>query len=210
MAKAQRHPLEALTEYLPENTFEEVVHYLQTYKVQLTITRARTSILGNYRNAYGNSHHRISINGNLNPYSFLITLLHELAHLLTFEQYHHRVSPHGKEWKNSYSSLLKVFLIKKIFPEDIAREINQSLHNPGASSCSEPDLMRVLKKYDPHMEGLHFVEQLNPGDWFVTRDNKIYRLDQKQRTRYLCTQYKTGKQYLFNGLYEVKKIERQD
>lgn len=206
MAKAQRQPMSALDDYLPEQTASDVIHYLQTYKVQLTITQARTSILGNYRNAHGNHHHRISVNGNLNKYSFLITLLHELAHLLTFERYQHRVAPHGKEWKQQYASILAVFLKKNVFPEDIHKEIERSLHNPGASSCSEPELMRVLKTYDPPSDGLVFIEQLKPGDWFVTRDNLCFQMGTKRRTRYLCTQFKTGKQYLFNGLYEVKPI----
>lgn len=208
MAKAQRHPLSELNNYLPEKTFEDVVAYLQKYRVKLTITRARRSILGDYRNAHGEQNHRISINGNLNPYGFLITLLHELAHLVTFEAHRHRVQPHGREWKDNYAGILKVFLQKKVFPEDIAQELNRSLHNLGASSCSEPGLMRVLKKYDNDAVGLHLVEEVQPGQWFVTRDNKIYKMEKKMRTRFLCTAYPSGKQYLFNGLYEVKIMER--
>jgi predicted SprT family Zn-dependent metalloprotease len=63
--------------------------------------------------------HRISVNGNLNKFSFLITLLHELAHLLAFENYGNRIQAHGKEWKFVYSNLLKDFIDKKIFPPDV-------------------------------------------------------------------------------------------
>src|SRR4051812_30314077 len=113
------HPLHALKTYLPENSFEQVAHFLQHYKVHLTITRQRQSVLGDYRNAVKGKNHRISVNGDLNKFSFLITLLHELAHLLAFEQYSNRVLAHGKEWKLIYSSLLKDFIKKKIFPADI-------------------------------------------------------------------------------------------
>lgn len=207
MAKAERHPLSELGKYLPEDSFEDVVAYLQKYKVKLTITRARRSVLGDYRNAYGDQGHRISVNGNLNPYGFLITLLHELAHLITFEKHRHRVAPHGREWKDNYAGILKIFLEKKVFPADIAHELHSSLHNLGASSCSEPNLMRVLKKYDQDVIGLHLVEDVQPGQWFVTRDNKVYQMEKKMRTRFLCTAYPSGKQYLFNGLYEVKILE---
>lgn len=206
MAKSERQPMSALDNYLPEGTSTDVVRYLQTYKVQLTITRARTSVLGDYRNAHGHQKHRISVNGNLNKYAFLITLLHELAHLFTYERYKHRVPPHGQEWKQEYGSILASFVQKKVFPEDIHREIERTLHNPGASTCSEPGLMRVLKKYDPPSDGLVFIENLKEGDWFVTRDNLCFQMGNKRRTRYLCTQFKTGKQYMFNGLYEVKPI----
>ena len=35
----QEAPLHQLKQYLPEGSFDEVSHYLQHYKVQLTITR---------------------------------------------------------------------------------------------------------------------------------------------------------------------------
>src|ERR1051325_9211095 len=98
----EEHPMYALAAYLPEGAFENVVHYLHLYRVHLTVTKERKSILGDYRNAVNGKNHRITVNGNLNKYAFLITLLHELAHLLTYNQYGHRVVAHGKEWKTLY------------------------------------------------------------------------------------------------------------
>src|SRR5689334_16864616 len=112
------HPLQALADYLPPHTFEAVALYLKPYKVHLTISRERTSILGDYRHAHHERTHRISVNGNLNAYSFLITLLHELAHLLTFDKFGNRVLSHGKEWKTMFSGLLAQFLKNKVFPAD--------------------------------------------------------------------------------------------
>jgi hypothetical protein len=60
MAK-QEAPLHQLKDYLPEGSFEEVSQYLLQYKVQLTITRERKSVLGDYRNSLANKNHRISI-----------------------------------------------------------------------------------------------------------------------------------------------------
>ena len=78
-------PLHSLSSFLPDGAYEGVAQYLQEYKVHLTVTRERKNILGNYRNKIFDKNHRISVNGNLNKYSFLITLLHELAHLLAHE-----------------------------------------------------------------------------------------------------------------------------
>src|SRR6187402_851738 len=125
----QEAPLHQLKQYLPEGSFEEVAHYLQHYKVQLTITRERKSVLGDYRNSFADKNHRISVNGNLNPYAFLITLLHELAHLFTYERFGHRVMAHGQEWKNEFSKVLAQFLLKKIFPPDIQRTLLKTLQN---------------------------------------------------------------------------------
>ena len=207
MAKTVRHPLQALADFLPENTFDDVAAYLQKYSVHLTISQHRASVLGDYRNAVHGQNHRISVNGNLNKYSFLITLLHELAHLLTYEQYKHRVQPHGREWKKWYGEGLFIFLQKKIFPRDIETALRQSLNNPGAGACAEEGLMRVLKNYDnKHPDVLH-VEQINLSEHFKTRDGRVFQRGEKRRTRYFCTEVKTGKIYLFNALYEVKKVE---
>ncbi len=108
-------PLLQLAQYLPDNTYESVTAYLNHYKVHLTVAKIRSSVLGDYRRPIHSKHHRISVNGNLNKYAFLITLLHELAHLITFEKYGHRVLAHGKEWKHIYGQILASFLEKKYF-----------------------------------------------------------------------------------------------
>jgi SprT protein len=133
-------PMEALAEYLPPGTYPHIVDYLHRYKVHLTVSKERASVLGDYRNATQDRHHRISVNGNLNTYAFLITLLHELAHLLTFDKYGHTVQAHGKEWKALFGSLLAQFLQHHVFPEDIRQALQRTLHNPAASSCADDDL----------------------------------------------------------------------
>jgi SprT protein len=144
----QEAPLNHLNSFLPAGTYNAVEEYLRFYKIHLTVTRHRKSILGDYRHRTHFSNHRISVNGSLNRYAFLITLLHEIAHLLTFEKHSNRVMAHGTEWKTIYASLLKQFVENKIFPADIEKELLSSLKNPAASSCAEDDLIRVLRKYD--------------------------------------------------------------
>ena len=107
-------PVDHLQQFLPPGTGAAVINYLHQYKVHLTIAAERTSILGDYRHRTHHANHRISVNGNLNTYSFLITLLHEIAHLLTFEQYGNKVQAHGKEWKMIFGQLLHQFVQHKI------------------------------------------------------------------------------------------------
>src|SRR5438552_18084827 len=109
-------PLNQLQSYLPPNTYEAVLHYLHHHQVHLTVARERKSILGDYRHRTHGKNHRISVNGNLNQYAFLITLLHELAHLLAFENFGNRIAPHGREWKNVFGKLLAQFIEHDIFP----------------------------------------------------------------------------------------------
>lgn len=199
-------PIGQLSDYLPPGTYEPVLGYLRQYKVHLTVARERKSILGDYRHRTSEDNHRISVNGNLNKWSFLITLLHELAHLLTFEQHGNRVSAHGREWKNIYGQLLAQFLQQNLFPEDIKTELLRSLHNPAATSCAEDDLLRVLRRYDVK-QGLHrMVEELAANALFRTSDGRVFQKGEKLRKRFKCAEVNTGRVYLFSPVYEVEEI----
>ncbi len=200
------HPLQALIEYLPPDTFEPVAAFLQQYKVHLTISRERKSILGDYRNAVPNRNHRISVNGNLNQYSFLITLLHELAHLLTFDKYGNRVQSHGKEWKTVFGSLLAQFIKSKVFLADIEKELIASLSNPAASSCAEDGLMRVLRRYDAKAEGQMLVEEIPAQSLFKLKDGRVFKKGERLRKRYRCEEVGSKKVYLFSPVYEVEMV----
>lgn len=199
-------PIHQLQHYLPPGTYEAVLNYLQLYKVHLTVTRERKSILGDYRHRTHIHNHRISVNGNLNEYAFLITLLHELGHLLTFEQYGHRVQAHGREWKMIYSRLLDQFLKNKTFPSEIESELLNSLKNPAASSCAEEGLIRVLRKFNSGLNSNCLLEELASQALFRIEDGRIFQRGEKLRKRFKCTEVKTGKVYLFSPVYEVEII----
>ena len=202
----QESPLQTLEEFLPPGSFNMVEQYLVHYKVHLTITRSRTTILGDYRHAVHGKNHRISVNGNLNPYGFLITLLHELAHLLTFQFHGNRVAAHGREWKKAFGEILKTFIQADIFPYIIRESLVKSLHNPAASSCADDDLMRVLRQFDDKRDGIHLVEELNKGELFAIKGGRIFKKGDVLRKRITCTELRTGKTYLFSPVYEVRKI----
>jgi SprT protein len=202
----QEFPLTYLQNYLPAVSAAPALALLQRYKVHLTITKERKSVLGDYRHAHKNEAHRISINGNLNQYAFLITLIHELAHLVTFLEYGNRIQAHGQEWKQVYKTLLLQFLEMKFFPEDIVASLQSSLHNLPASSCADEGLMRVLRRYDKKEEGMLLVEELPDGALFTLDDGKVFKKGQRLRKRFQCVEVKTGKLYLFSPVYEVKKV----
>jgi hypothetical protein len=200
-------PLHALAAYLPEGTFDQVMDFIRTYKVHLTITRERASILGDYRHPDGTGKgHRISVNGSLNRYAFLITLLHEIAHLTTYNKYANNVPAHGKEWKQEFSFILKGFVGKNYLPPDVEMAIRQSITNPAASSCADENLMRVLRNYDRKKENHLFVEQIPLHGFFRTKDGRVFQRNEKIRKRYRGTEIATGKVYLFSPVYEVELI----
>jgi SprT protein len=199
-------PIDHLQNFLPPNTYEAVLHYLQFYKVHLTVAQTRASILGDYRHRTHFSNHRISVNGSLNKFSFLITLLHELGHLLTFEQYGNKVQSHGREWKFIYGKLLEQFVQNKIFPPDIEKELLDSLKNPAASSCAEDGLIRVLRKYDDPKDDHRLVEEIPFNGIFRCSDGRVFRKGEKMRKRFKCVEIKTGRLFLFSPVYEVQLV----
>jgi SprT protein len=199
-------PLEHLRQFIPQGSAQLVYDYLHRYNVHLTVTRVRKSVLGDYRHATGGKNHRISVNGNMNKFAFLITLIHELAHLVTFIQYGNKVQSHGKEWKLVYRKMLEDFIKLHIFPEDILVAFKKSLHDLPASSCADEDLMRVLKKYDPEAEKKLLVEQIEEGKLFDAGEGRIFRKGKKLRKRFQCVEISTRKVYLFSPIFEVEAI----
>jgi hypothetical protein len=206
LAKVE-HPLNALNAYLPDGAFEPVVALINQYKVHLTVTKARKSVLGDYRHAFQGANHKISVNGNLNKYEFLITLLHELAHLLCYEQYRNRVESHGKEWKNIYGHLLAQFIQQGLFPEDIKKALSKTLLNPAATANGETKLLLVLRKYNEIKKvGVVLVAHIAEGILFEALNGKIFRRGKKRRIRIECVEVATGQVYSFSALTEVKLV----
>lgn len=199
-----RHELETLRHFLPQEAVEDAIAYLHQYHIKLIIRRERKSVLGDYRPAHAGKPHTISVNGNLNPYHFLITFLHELAHLMTYLAHQRRVAPHGTEWKQCFTGLLSVFTRKNIFPQDLETAIRRSQERISASTCSDPDLYRALSRYD-QPRGTVLVESLPLHTHFRTEDGRRFLVTAKRRTRYECTETATGKRYLFPGIFEVYK-----
>jgi SprT protein len=200
-------PLEYLNHYMPAGASEKMLEYLHRYKVHLTITRSRKSILGDYRHATGSDHHRISVNGNLNKYAFLITLIHELGHLITFQQYGNSVQSHGKEWKQAYRHILEDFMKLKLFPADLHQMLLRSLHNLPASSCSDVNLTRVLKNYDEGDKTV-LAEDIKEGSLFKTSDGRVFKRGKQIRKRIEGTEIPSGKLYLFSPVYEVEPVNK--
>lgn len=209
MAAYEKTSFDALKDYLPEGSFEMVMPLILQHKVHLVVTRERATKLGDYTNAYSNKNHRISVNGNLNRYAFLITLLHEMAHLLAFEAFGLRIEPHGKEWKNTFGKLLKEFLQAGIFPADIAAELHKIVHNPPATTSGEEGLQRVLRQYDNKASIFTAVEELAVGTYFFYR-SKLYQRGEIVRKRIRCTHYHSGKVYLFHPLCEVFEFSKTE
>ncbi len=180
-----------------------IARWIDYFKCEFKISRSRTTKYGDYRHPFKNAGHRISVNYNLNSYAFLITTVHEFAHLLTWNEHNRKAKPHGQEWKNNFKRMMRPFFEQDIFPPDVKQAIFNYLENPSASSCTDLHLFRALKQYDKKPEGTMFVEKLPVNTLFSLKNGKVFRKETLVRKRYRCVEIKTGAVYLFNPLSEV-------
>ncbi len=200
-----------LKKYIPERAVEPIAQWIVELDFKLKIKKERSSKYGDYRPPVSGLNHQISINRDMNPYAFLITLVHEIAHLTNWNKHKHKVKPHGQEWKLEFRLLLRPFMNSEIFPEDVMHALSSYMQNPAASSCSDIHLLRTLKKHDirrnDNKPDIFFLEQLDPGALFKTQKNRCFIKGEKRRTRFLCRELNTRKEYLFNPLTEVYKVK---
>lgn len=195
-----------LKKYIPEQAVDIIAHWVIELDFKLKIKKGRASKYGDYRPPVKGLNHQITINRDMNKYAFLITLVHEIAHLTNWNKHKHKVKPHGTEWKHEFKVLMRPLINEAFFPADIIHSLNGYMQNPAASSCSDENLMRTLKKYDDKSNTL-LLEQISVNSIFKTSTNRYFIKGEKRRTRFLCKELHTRRQYLFSGLAEVYMTE---
>lgn len=189
-----------LCKYLPDSAVESIEKMILANNVQINITKARRTKLGDFRPPQkGVTYHRISINYNLNKYDFLITLLHEFAHLFVWNQFKNKVEPHGKEWNQKYLELLKEFNTSQNFPDDISLIFNKLEKYP---QLGKTELVRVLRKYDENQD-YHLIEEIPFKVNFNTFDGRSFQKIEKLKKRFKCICLNDKRNYLFHPLTRV-------
>ena len=193
---------ETLERYLPMNSNSLIMQLLEQNPCRIKIVNNRKSKHGDFRKL-NNGDFQITINNDLNSYRFLLTLVHEISHLVTYKQYK-RIKPHGKEWKRNFQHLMLPFVNPTIYPRDILPFLAKYLINPKASTDADVNLSLALKQYDP-WSNKSFIFEI-PPDRHFEHNNKIFIRGVKRRTRYECMEIKTNKRYLFHQNAEVVLI----
>ncbi len=196
--------VDVLKRYIPERAATSVFALIKEHAVYLKIVNERVTRRGDYRRL-ADGQHQITVNVNLNKYRFLITLVHEIAHLVAFEKYGRRIKPHGKEWKHTFQYLMLPFLRPEIFPLDLLPYLARHFKNPKASSDTDAHLSVALKNYDPPTDK-NFIFELPLGATFKIYNGKIFKRGKKRIKRYECLEVATGKVYLFQPNAEVDRL----
>jgi len=194
-----------VSHYIPEASVPKVLQLLEHDHLTVLVKKERKTRHGDYRKL-PNGKHQITINGSLNKYRFLITLIHEISHLEAYKNFGKFIKPHGTEWKRTFQYLMLPFLNPEVFPSEILPILAKHFKNPKASSDTDIKLAYALKQFDANTNKT-FIFEIPLQSTFKIYNGKIFKKLKKRRTRYECVEVSTGKIYLFNANAEVKIID---
>ena len=198
---------EVLAKYVPPEALVEVCRLLNEGKIFLKIVPHRKSIQGSYYIPTARRRHFITINNDLNPYTFLITLLHEIAHAHAWEK--HKVKGHQTEWKICFKQLLNHFIQLDAFPAEIQMALEQHVEKIKYSDIVDINLTKLLRKYDNNptpdskTKALHEI----PKNAVFLHNKAIFRKGELLRKYILCKNLINNKMYRCHPLMMVQVVE---
>ena len=193
--------------FLPKKTCQLINRWIFELNVDIKLSKARKTKLGDFKVINNNFY--ITINDNLNKYSFLITLVHEIAHAFVYRKHRNNVKPHGVEWKQTFKLMMLNFMTPNHLPNDILKCLSKHLINPTYSSFSDIELAKVLRNYNNKKTLI--LDEIDDRSIFRTLDNvnKLYIKGKKRRKYYECIEKKSCTKYLFHPLTEVTFAKKQ-
>jgi SprT protein len=187
--------LEILDAHLPQSAVEYCFNLWKSGPFELKLARSRQTKVGDFTSKRSKSHPRITLNNDLNPYLFLTTYIHEVAHLHVFLRFGHRVEPHGEEWKQKFTALLMPLLWEHVYPEEILHELRRHMINPKASSFADTKLTEAFRGFDRNKNHAAVLSELPEGSIFLLQ-GKYFKKGKLRRTRVLCKELKSKRDYL--------------
>lgn len=196
---------DVLQKYLPEHAVQNCFELIKANHVHLKIVNERVTRHGDYRKD-AKGYHLITVNANLNKYRFLITLIHEIAHLVAFEKFGRNIKPHGYEWKLTFQKLMVPFIRPEIFPSQLLPLLARHFRNPKASSDTDATLSLALKQFDEKQNDKNYIFELPYGSVFRIHNGKIFKKIALRVKRYECVEVQTGRLFLFQPNAEVELL----
>lgn len=193
-----------LAPYIPEHALDNVFELIRLNRVHLKIVNERVTRHGDYRK-HPDGYHQITVNASLNKYRFLMTLIHEIAHLVAFEKYGRNIKPHGDEWKLTFQRLMVPFLRPEIFPNQLLPLLARHFRNPKASSDTDATLALALKQFDPANDK-NYIFEIPYGSVFRIHNGRIFKKGAQRIKRFECMELSSGRVYLFNPNAEVELL----
>lgn len=180
--------------HIPETSCVYCQRLMEAYRFNFKLRKTRITKVGDFT-AHRGSLPQITVNHDLDPFSFLITFIHEVAHLDVYLQFGNRVESHGEEWKISFQKLLSPVMHEAVFPSDVLIPLRAHMINPKASTFSDSKLTAALRAYDSRQQNVVLLSQLAEGTIFVFQ-GRWFKKGKVRRTRAECSEMKSRRKYL--------------
>ena len=194
MTNAAEKIADILQQHIPGPSVSYCFQLWQERPFKFKLRKSRQSKIGDFSCKHGQTP-QITVNNDLHPYLFLITYVHEVAHLHVHQQHGHRAEAHGEEWKNSFRQLMEPVMTGEIFPDKLLRGLKRHMANPKASTYSDSELTELLRAVDPKWSRQTLLSEIPQNSLFGLH-GKWFRKGVLQRTRFLCIELKTKKKFL--------------
>lgn len=204
MAKpiTQKHIADSFSriqDFLSERSRSFMQKLLKEYPIYVEPVSVRTTKRGDFRGACGKRCERITINKCGNPYGFLITLIHEIAHAKAFQEYGNSIRPHGSEWLHTYSALLHRSVSEGCFLEEMREVIRHLAFHPTRTRPYSVEL--ALRKYDT-FDVRPLLSELPEGALFAAGEGEIYQKGRLLQHRFHC-QSLDGRKFRVSPCFRV-------
>jgi hypothetical protein len=195
-----------LQKHVPQSSLAYCFALWRSSPFELKITKTRQSKVGDFTSRKDIRHPRITLNHDLNPYLFLVTYIHEVAHLYVFLKHGNRTDPHGDEWKNAFKHLMSPVLKDSIFPLEILHLLESHMANPKASSFADAELTRAFRLFDKNASQFACLSDLPEGSIFEFQ-HRFFKKGKLKRTRIVCSEIKTRRNYLIPAEVLVSNVQ---
>jgi len=183
-----------LQSHVPASSLDYCFSLWKQSPFELKITKSRQTKVGDFTSRRTKNHPRITLNNDLNQYLFLLTYVHEVAHLRVYLQFGGRVDPHGEKWKTTFTDLMLPLLWESVFPEEILHELRRHMINPKASSFADTQLTQAFRKFDKNCSQM-MLSEVPEGSIFKLQ-GRFFKKGKLRRTRVLCRELQSKKDYL--------------
>jgi hypothetical protein len=182
-----------------------VEQWLDGAQIRLKLARSRSTKHGDFRFPRNGLPAVITLNHDMHPVEFMITLSHELAHYRAWKKYGRSIRPHGAQWKDEFRMMLRELIDSGIFRPEISRAIYQCYFKReriGSTACEQ--MLQVLGKTGGQ-SGVRRVADIPEGTVFRLKNGKVLVKGKKLRSRFSCRDRISGRDYSVHAMAEIEE-----
>ena len=199
------HLPSVLKDHVPAIAIPYCLQLWQQNPFDFRLQKRRISKVGDFTCRPGRTP-RITINHDSHPYLFLLTYVHEVAHLVVHQKHGWKPDAHGNEWKETFRHLMTPLMTEQVFPSELLSVLKKHMANPNASSFSDSKLTNALRLYDEKQKSATLLSDIPEGSIFALH-GRWFKKGPLKRTRVVCHEMKTRRNYLVPVDAQVEDVQ---